>query len=337
MHMHNGSAFSLRHGMLWVALAAIVAAGCTSPRHRAPVEDRGALRPAVGQTGKVLPGSENAGKPGYYTVKPGDTLMRIGVETGLPWRDIQRWNELADANAIEVGQVLRVAPPGAGATPAATTAAAPAADAGGVTTKGVGAGRVEAKPLDAKPADAKAPALAGSAPVATPGPLVPVPSTAPVTLPAPVATPPATAPAAVPAASDAANPGTDEVKEGEDGLKWSWPSRNGVAAKFDEGRTKGLVFTGAAGDPVSAASDGRVIYAGSGLRGYGNLVIIQHPKNYLTAYAHNQKLLVKEDQVVRRGQRIAEMGSSDAPRVQLLFELRKAGKPMDPSKLMPGR
>jgi len=80
-----------------------------------------------------------------------------------------------------------------------------------------------------------------------------------------------------------------------------------------------------------------VVYAGSGLRGYGNLVIVKHSNTYLTAYAHNQSLLVKEDQTVRRGQRIAEMGATDSERVQLHFEIRKHGKPVDPSKLLPPR
>ncbi len=110
-----------------------------------------------------------------------------------------------------------------------------------------------------------------------------------------------------------------------------------MAAPFDEGRNKGLVFTGKAGDPVLAAADGRVVYAGSGLRGFGNLVIVKHNTSYLTAYAHNQTLLVKEDQAVRRGQRIAEMGSSDAERVQLHFEIRRLGKPIDPARLLPPR
>ena len=98
-----------------------------------------------------------------------------------------------------------------------------------------------------------------------------------------------------------------------------------------------MAITGKVGDPVVAAADGRVVYAGSGLRGYGNLVILKHNNTYLTAYAHNQVLLVKEDQAVRRGQKIAEMGSTDAERVQLHFEIRKLGKPVDPAKLLPPR
>ena len=106
---------------------------------------------------------------------------------------------------------------------------------------------------------------------------------------------------------------------------------------FDEARSKGIVIGGKAGDPVYAASDGRVVYAGSGLRGYGNLLIVKHNDTFLSAYAHNQTLLVKEDQVVRRGQRIAEMGSTDADSVQLHFEIRRLGKPVDPLKLLPPR
>ena len=109
------------------------------------------------------------------------------------------------------------------------------------------------------------------------------------------------------------------------------------AAGFDEARSKGVAIPGKPGDPVYAAADGRVVYAGSGLRGYGNLVIIKHNATYLTAYAHNQTLLVKEDQTVKKGQKIAEMGSTDADRVKLHFEIRRSGKPVDPSRYLPSR
>lgn len=107
---------------------------------------------------------------------------------------------------------------------------------------------------------------------------------------------------------------------------------------FDDARNiKGLAIAGKAGEPVVAAADGRVVYAGSGLRGYGNLVIVKHNALYLSAYAHNQTLLVKEDQQVKRGQKIAEMGSTDADRVQLHFEIRRQGKPIDPARMLPPR
>jgi lipoprotein NlpD len=148
----------------------------------------------------------------------------------------------------------------------------------------------------------------------------------------------AAAPAAATAPSAAAPPPSPAAsRDADDDVAWAWPSTASVAAPFDDVRTKGLVFTGKAGDPVLAAADGRVVYAGSGLRGYGNLVIVKHNTSYITAYAHNQTLLVKEDQAVRRGQKIAEMGSSDAERVQLHFEIRRLGKPVDPARLLPPR
>jgi lipoprotein NlpD len=245
---------------------------------------------------KLLPGAENAGKPGYYTVKPGDTLIRIGLESGQSWKDIARWNNLENANLIEVGQVLRVVPP-----VAATTATAVASDTG-VVTRPVASVTV-------------APASAAS----TPKPA----ASAPVAAPAPVATPATPAPAV--------------AASGADDISFIWPSSGSLIAGFDEARNKGFDIGGKAGDPVLAAADGRVVYAGAGLRGYGNLVILKHNNTYLTAYAHNQTLLVKEDQNVRRGQKIAEMGSTDADRVKLHFEIRRQGKPVDPARYLPSR
>ncbi|MCG3190189.1 MAG: Murein hydrolase activator NlpD [Burkholderiaceae bacterium] len=127
------------------------------------------------------------------------------------------------------------------------------------------------------------------------------------------------------------------ARDPDEEVIWAWPAAGPVIAGFDEAKNKGLTIGGKAGDPVYAAADGRVVYAGSGLRGYGNLVIVKHNNTYLTAYAHNKALLVKEDQVVRRGQKIAEMGSSDADRVQLHFEIRRQGRPIDPARLLPPR
>jgi lipoprotein NlpD len=217
----------------------------------------------------VLPGAENAGKPGYYTVKPGDTLIRIGMDNGQSWRDIIRWNKLDNPNLIETGQVLRVAPP--------------------------------------------APEVAVARPA----------TSSPATAPVPAASAP-TAPAATPAAPSAA----------EDAISFQWPARGNLISGFDESKNKGLDIGGKVGDPVLAAADGRVVYAGAGLRGYGNLIILKHNNTYLTAYAHNQTLLVKEDQVIKRGQKIAEMGNSDADQVKLHFEIRRQGKPVDPAKYL---
>lgn len=285
-----------------LATCALVA--CSSkPRGPIPVEDRVAGQPPVRaqqqpmqaqrQSSPVavsspvsmgtLPGAENAGKPGYYSVRPGDTLTKIALENGQAWRDIAKWNGLDNPNVIEVDQVLRVVPP-------ATVAAKPAATS--VATNNTA--------TSASPA------------------------------PAPAAT---QAPAQTTAQTTASAPSS----AGDESLVFAWPHPGQVLTGFDETKNKGLDFAGKAGDPVLAAADGKVVYAGSGLRGYGNLVILKHNNTYLTAYAHNQSLLVKEDQTVQKGQRIAEMGSSDADRVKLHFEIRKQGKPVDPAKLLPSR
>jgi len=302
--------FLLRGPTPLFALLAVLA-GCASPTHRAPVEDRKppavrapvATAPAAPATAapstaapasavpevppvKPPPGIENLGKPGYYQVKPGDTLIRIGLDNGQPWRDLARWNGLENPNLIEAGQVLRVAPPAPEPVAMATRPVVPS-------------GRVETRPLEAgKPPTS---AASGVTPVAAPAPAPPA------------------------------------VASSEDDPAWAWPAAGPVATPFDDVKTKGLAIAGKAGDPVLAAADGRVVYAGSSLRGYGNLVIIKHNATYLTAYAHNQKLLVKEDQPVSRGQKIAEMGSTDTDRVQLHFEIRRLGKPVDPARLLPPR
>jgi lipoprotein NlpD len=122
-----------------------------------------------------------------------------------------------------------------------------------------------------------------------------------------------------------------------DGVRFSWPAKGKVIAGFNESSNKGINIAGKMGEPVDAAAEGKVVYAGSGLRGYGNLVIIKHDGNYLTAYAHNSKILVKEGEAVKRGQRIADMGDSDADTAMLHFEVRRQGKPVDPMKFLSQR
>lgn len=118
-------------------------------------------------------------------------------------------------------------------------------------------------------------------------------------------------------------------------MNLAWPVKGPIIGNFDDSTNKGVNIGGAEGTPIKAAADGRVVYAGNGLRGYGNLIIIKHDATYLTAYAHNRTLMVKEGDSVTKGQKIAEMGSSDASRVMLHFEVRKQGKPVDPMKYLP--
>ena len=284
-------------GALVLATAVLLVVGCsTRSLTNAPVEERGTgvSRPAPGATdpaaslAKPLPGAENAGKPGYYSVKPGDTVIRISLENGQNWRDIVRWNSLENPDRIEVGQVLRVIPP--------------AVDGGQVVTRPVLPGSVAIAPV--QPASAARP---GSVASVVPGAvLAPTP-------------PPSASPPPV----------------GDEDVGWIWPAQGPLVAGFDDAKNKGVDISGRAGDAVIASADGRVVYAGAGLRGYGNLIILKHNNTFLTAYAHNQTLLVREDQTVKRGQKIAEMGNSDSDKVKLHFEIRRQGKPVDPAKYLP--
>ena len=303
----------------WMVISVVsvcLLAACTSrPRGPIPVEDRVAgqstsrpvqrVQPQAASDsarasapvatsspvsmGPAMTGSENAGKPGFYSVRPGDTLTKIALDHGQAWRDIAKWNGLDNPNVIEVDQVLRVAPP----------------------VMELAANR------QTKPVMAQNPTPANTSTSNTPTPTA---SSAPAS-----------------SASNAATNASAPVNVSDDGMAFAWPHPGPVLAGFDEAKNKGLDFAGKAGDPVLAAGDGKVVYAGSGLRGYGNLVILKHNNTYLTAYAHNQTLLVKEDQSVTKGQRIADMGSSDSDRVKLHFEIRKQGKPVDPAKLLPAR
>ncbi|MDR1967967.1 MAG: peptidoglycan DD-metalloendopeptidase family protein [Burkholderiaceae bacterium] len=274
------------HPILLAAVAALSACTTTSVT-RAPVEDRSAadvVRPGVDPL--TLPGAENAGKPGYYTVRPGDTIMKIATEANQPWREVVRWNNLGDANVIEVGQVLRIVPPHGSAPPSPPPA----------------------------PVTVRAAPTAPTASVATPVATQTTPDVS------------SSQPSSPPSPADA------------ESMSFAWPARGSVVADYDEAKSyKGIAIAGKAGDPVYAAADGRVIYAGAGLPGYGNLLIVQHNTTFMTAYAHNQTLLVKEDQTVKKGQKIAEMGSTGADRVQLHFEIRRSGKPVDPVRYLPAK
>lgn len=122
-------------------------------------------------------------------------------------------------------------------------------------------------------------------------------------------------------------------------IQWVWPAKGNILTKFNSGQTtfKGIDIGGHEGTPVFAASDGEVVYSGNSLRGYGNLIIIKHQKNFLSAYAHNSKNMVKEGDRVVSGQRIAEMGQTGTDRVKLHFEVRYQGKPIDPQSVLPGK
>jgi lipoprotein NlpD len=205
--------------------------------------------------------------PGFYRVQRGDTLYRIASKHGQRVANLVRWNNLPDANRIEEGQVLRVAPPGAAVASSGKSGSGVTETAGAATTPS-----------------------SESTPVADLG----------------------------------------------TGFSLHWPARGPVLARYDGKTNRGIDIGGAAGDPVMAAHEGRIIHVGP-LRGYGNLIIVKLNDRYLSAYAHNQRILVREQETVARGQKIAEMGNSDTDQVKLHFEFRRDGKPIDPARFLPSR
>jgi len=400
---------------LVLVAVALVAAGCATNR-LAPVEDRTVSRGTPSAAGAPVrapaTAATEAPATATYTVKRGDTLHQIALDTGLDYRELAAWNNIENANRIFPGQVLRLNAPGTpvpvaqqdtgagggaampgeiasgaatsggvitaplrtptpivesnatgapesaaspAAAPAGSSAAAPVARASGnlkTSPKAIKEPYSEqaVRDLDLAASAAPAPRDALATPggargdaraaAAAPSPAGSVPSM-PAVPPTPASTPSAaaapSAPASPPAASSpssaapAAPSGNDS-----DQLAWAWPAKGRIVAGFSEtANLKGIDIAGTAGEPVRASAPGRVVYAGNGLRGYGKLIIIKHNGTYLSAYAHNREILVKEGQQVTRGQKIAEMGNTDADQVKLHFEIRRHGKPMDPTKFLP--
>lgn len=295
--------------LLVVILAGLSLAGCFS-QAPVPTVDRSAT--AQSRAAVTAPAG-----PGYYTVKRGDTLYRIALDNGVDYRDLATWNNLANPSAIKEGQVLRVVPE----VPVA-----------GSVTKPIASGPVvESRSLDqaaAVPATPPAPAVNGAGPKREPrAGKEPYSDEAYARLnnggesARPVETKPEVK--SEPKPEVPAAPVAPAAPVGPDEVAWMWPAAAKVMTPYSDAGNKGLDFSGKPGDAVLAAGDGKVVYAGSGLRGYGELVIVKHNATFLSAYGHNRKILVKEGQQVSRGQKIAEMGSTDSDTVKLHFEIRK--------------
>jgi lipoprotein NlpD len=323
-----------------VALAVIVA-GCAS-RVPAPVEERPTrpARPAPSITPSPAPAPEvETRPPPTYIVKRGDTLYKIALDNGLDYRELAAWNAIENINVIREGQSLRLTAPGEAA-----------ATATGVTTT----------PLRTVPpvtsADARPPMSAPAAPLTVPGARnTDSYKTQPKALKEPwseqalrdvqriaTALPPAppaaetTPPPVVARAEPRPEPKAAVAAPDDDGPSWMWPATGRVVTGISENpNLKGIDIAGKAGQPVVASAAGKVVYAGSGIRGYGKLVIVKHNATWLSAYAHNRDILVKEGQQVAKGQSIAEMGNTDAEQVMLHFEIRRHGTPVDPLKYLP--
>jgi len=292
----------------------LLLAGCMS-QPPAPAVDRSSTPRAAAPV--VQPSG-----PGYYTVKRGDTLYRIALEHGQGYRDVAAWNNIGDPSAIKEGQVLRVAPPGAEDS------------SGAVVARPLGGGSVvEARPLDGVGAPVVGAAASDGIKREPKAGKEPYSDEAYARLNRLNEAPKASD--SKPEAKPETRPEPAVVAAGPDDVAWAWPSSGKLLAPYSEAGNKGLDIGGKPGDPVLAAGEGKVVYAGAGLRGYGELVIVKHNATFLSAYAHNRKILVKEGQQVSRGQKIAEMGNTDSDTVKLHFEIRKQGKPIDPLQFLP--
>lgn len=294
---------------LAILLAATLLGGCAS-RTPAPVIERG------GAPGKVPVQTGAPARPvEFHTVKRGETLYSIALEHGQSYRDVAAWNNIDNPNVIRVGQQLRITPP-EGAVVVKPIADPAVVEVRPITGAGAAsAGAMSTDTFKREPKGGKQPySEQAMAAIQRPD----EPRTQPPTVQARAEPRPAEPPAG-----------------GE--LNWIWPSGGRVLAAFVEGNSKGVDIEGRIGEPVLAAEAGKVTYAGSGIRGYGNLLIIQHAGGLSSVYAHNSKLLAREGQQVARGQKIAELGNSDTDQAKLHFEIRRQGKPLDPLKLLPQR
>ena len=288
-------------------------AGCASSGQRAPVVDRGdaSKKPAVTveETRKII-SREKDWRPEVHIVQKGDTLYSIAFNYGFDYRELAEMNGIRDPGLIQIGQQIRLF------SRSTTSAISPAA-------------AVEIKPIEpsvreqprlakyaySEAAVAQIEKLQDQAHPEAVAAIKPVPKPKPETKP---------------------KPESDTDNSADEALEWSMPAQGKLIGDFSESANrKGIDIAGKLGQPITASAPGKVVYSGSGLRGYGKLVIIKHNKTYLSAYAHNDQVLVKEGQAVTRGQKIAEMGNSDTDQVKLHFEVRRFGKPVDPAKYLP--
>jgi len=286
--------------------AAIILAGCApQPVRHAPFVERGTemkkpAQPTPAQPVQIKKPVETQN----YVVQKGDTMYSIAFMHGVDYRDLAELNKIDNPGAIQIGQQLRIPLP----TPTKIVESKPAVvhpatPLGGIKTQPK-VGRI---PYSDK-ALAQAEAIQEEDSPKEVTPVVPVVAEVPAV----------------------------KAEDEEEDLEWGMPTIGRVITLYSESANrKGVDIAGRRGQPVVASAAGKVVYSGSGLRGYGKLVIIKHNKTFLSAYAHNDQILVKEGQGVSKGQKIAEMGETDSDQVKLHFEIRKFGKPVDPGQYLP--
>ncbi len=315
---------SKKQSTLWlVAMTAALLTACAVPEpsaRKAPIVEYGTgdKRPTSVATPAapkkpVTPITETISKT--YVVQKGDTLYSIAFFNGVDYREVAELNNLKNPAAIKIGQQLRLKVPVAQPVAKAEqeVKAEPKPEALQHPALPVPLGGIKNQPKVGRLAYSEQ-ALANADRMQEDAPQI--------------------APVVVAEKSQPANMVKDEGVE--EALEWGMPTSGKVIADYSESANrKGVDIVGKRGQAIVASASGKVVYSGSGLRGYGKLIIIKHNKTFLSAYAHNDQIMVKEGQNVSKGQKIAEMGNSDADQVKLHFEIRKLGKPVDPAKFLP--
>jgi lipoprotein NlpD len=287
-------------------LVAIALASCATRDGPAPVVDRSPSARSGAASAPAASASVPRPAEGLYSVKKGDTLYSIALEHGADYRDVAQWNGLEDPTKLSIGQQLQVKPPPGSGTVQVGTAR--------------GAGRLESRPLDQ-------PLPQG----ANDG----GPKTAPKAQRLPYSRENVASIAKDPAKAREETRPREEIKQSE-AIQFIWPAKGKVIAGFAEPRSKGIDIDGKLGDPIVAAAPGRVTYIGNGIPGLGKLIVIKHENGFITVYAHNRDIMVKEQQTVARGQKIAELGATDSDRPKLHFQIRKGSAAVDPIRYLPG-
>jgi lipoprotein NlpD len=280
-----------------LGMAVLAAGACSVQPTRAPVSERAAPR-AAAPAPKPVPGVP-AAPEGFYVVKRGETLYSIALDHGADYRDVAQWNFLEDPTKIQAGQLLRVKPPEGRAVEVGRASIA---------------GRIESRPIESRTIESAPQQRQADGSM----------KTGPKALRLPWSK------------ENAALLSREPAKPENQGVEFIWPAKGKVLTGFSEPRSKGIDIDGKIGDPVVAAAAGRVTYSGTGIPGLGKLVVIKHDNGFITVYAHNKDVLVKEQQNVVRGQKIAELGSTDADRPKLHFQIRRGSAPVDPLRYLPG-
>ncbi len=303
-----------------------ILSGCASSGHRAPVVERGetgrksADDAAQSKSSREKASHEKAAhekathekdwRPPVHIVQKGDTLYSIAFNYGIDYHELAELNSIQNPSVISIGQEIKLF---------SGNSAQVARPAEGKPAESL----IKEQPKVVKYVYSDA-ALAQIEKVQIPGAAL-------------IAKPEVKLPEIkLPEVKQKAEPKPDDTNNGdEEVLEWSMPAQGKLVGEFSESANrKGIDIAGKRGQPIIASAPGKVVYSGSGLRGYGKLIIIKHNKTYLSAYAHNDQILVKEGQTITRGQKIAEMGNTDADQVKLHFEVRRLGKPVDPAKYL---